>query len=228
MRAIILVAVTTGALTGCLRSTQFQCDTDSSCGAGGVCEANNYCSFVDQGCPSGRKYSDSAGPNAGKCTDGNMPQIDGGIDGSTTDGPKTDGAMGCPQDFATVPNAGTHVYKVITTADTWSKQQMACRSMSNNQAYLAVPDNQAELTATDGLTGVGAAYWLGINDIQQETVFVRVYDNQQQGFLPWAMGDGEPDDTMGGQDCVDSHSATHLIYTDKCNDALPAVCECNP
>jgi hypothetical protein len=128
----------------------------------------------------------------------------------------------------TVPNAGTHVYKVITTADTWTKQQMACRMMSNNQGYLTVPDNQAELTATDGLTGVGAAYWVGINDIGQEGQFINVFNNQAQAFLPFDTGNGEPDDTMGGQDCVDSHSAVHLLYTDKCNDPLPAVCECNP
>jgi hypothetical protein len=227
MRAVILL-VATIALGGCLRSTQFQCENDSSCGAGGRCEANNYCSFADPGCASGRVYSDSAGPNAGKCTDDNMPQIDGGIDAKVVDAPQGDGGANCPQDFMTVPNAGTHVYKVITTADTWTKQQMACRMMSNNQGYLTVPDNQAELTATDGLTGVGAAYWVGINDIGQEGQFINVFNNQAQAFLPFDTGNGEPDDTMGGQDCVDSHSAVHLLYTDKCNDPLPAVCECNP
>jgi hypothetical protein len=157
-----------------------------------------------------------------------MPQIDGGIDARVVDAPQGDGGANCPQDFMTVPNAGTHVYKVITTADTWTKQQMACRMMSNNQGYLTVPDNQAELTATDGLTGVGAAYWVGINDIGQEGQFINVFNNQAQAFLPFDTGNGEPDDTMGGQDCVDSHSAVHLLYTDKCNDPLPAVCECNP
>jgi hypothetical protein len=227
MRAVILLLATT-ALAGCLRSTQFQCENDSSCGAGGRCEANNYCSFADPGCASGRVYSDSAGPNAGKCTDDNTPPIDGGIDAKLIDGSQGDGGANCPQDFMTVPNAGAHVYKVITTADTWTKQQMACRMMSNNQGYLTVPDNQAELTATDGLTGVGAAYWVGINDIGQEGQFINVFNNQAQTFLPFDTGNGEPDDTMGGQDCVDSHSALHLLYTDKCNDPLPAVCECNP
>lgn len=231
MRGYLLL-VLCGALAGCLRSTQFQCETDSSCGAGGRCEANNYCSFVDPGCASGRKYSDSAGPNAGKCTDDNMVQADAGIDSSIMiDAPNGDVGSNCPNDFMALPAAGTgHVYKVLTAPDTWSKQQMACRMASNNQGYLTVPDALAELTATDGLTGVGPNYWVGINDIQTEGTYINVFNNQTQSFLPWDIGNGQPDNQggQGGQDCADSLAASHLLYDDKCSDQLPAVCECNP
>ena len=47
-------------------------------------------------------------------------------------------------------------------------------------------------------------------------------------FLPWNTAAGEPDDTMGGQDCVSGLMANPLIQTDKCSDTLPAVCECEP
>jgi hypothetical protein len=232
MRAYLLLGLC-GSLAGCLRTTQFQCENDTSCGAGGRCEANNFCSFVDPGCASGRKYSDSAGPNAGKCTDDNMMQVDGGIDSSMMiDAPMGDGGSNCPNDFTALPAAGTHVYKVITAPANWSQQQMACRQMSNNQAYLTVPDNLAELTATDGLTGVGANYWVGINDIgnNNEGMYVNVFPGQAQTFLPWDTANGQPDNQggQGGQDCVDSLAAAHLLYDDKCTDTLPAVCECNP
>jgi hypothetical protein len=223
-----LILFACGALAGCLRSTQFQCENDSACGAGGKCEASRFCSFADPGCASGRVYGDSAGANAGKCTDENMQQVDAAVDSPTLIDARGDGPSNCPQDFTMLANAGPHVYKAITTADTWTAQQAACRQLSNNQAYLSVPDNIGELTATDALTGVGPSYWVGISDIQQEGVYKRVYDNAVQGYLPWDAAAGEPDDTMGGQDCVDSHTALHKIYTDKCTDQMPAVCECDP
>jgi hypothetical protein len=226
-----LVATAVLMTTACLRSTSFKCDTDTSCGVNGQCESSGYCSFPDPGCASGRVYSDSAGSNAGKCTEDIMIRTDSGVDAPRFDAPTGDDAgSGCPQDFVTVANAGAHVYKVITSVDTWNKQNQACRQQSNNRAYLMVPDNQAELTAIDGLTGVGAMYWLGIDDQLNEGIFVNLFPGQVQTFLPWDTGAGEPDNQggQGGQDCVDSHPATHLIYTDACSSTFAAVCECNP
>ncbi|HTL32843.1 MAG TPA: lectin-like protein [Kofleriaceae bacterium] len=230
MSRITLLLIACGALAGCLRSTQFQCETDSSCGAGGKCEANKFCSFSDPGCASGRVYGDSAGANAGKCTDENMQQIDGGVDSMTMiDAAKDGGGSNCPQDF--VPLAGGHVYKVITTTDEWGNQQAACRAISNNQAYLTVPDTQAELTATDGLTGVGATYWVGINDIAVDGVYRSAFDNSviAVNAAPWDTQNNQPDSGQGGsQDCADSDTTTHKLSDDRCTDVRRAVCECNP
>jgi len=232
MSRMTLLLITCGALAGCLRSTQFQCEPDSSCGAGGKCEANKFCSLADPGCASGRVYSDSAGPNAGKCTDENMQMIDGGIDSPLIDArPDSAGGSNCPQDFMALPAAGSHVYKVITTTDEWGNQQAACRAISNNQAYLTVPDNQAELTATDGLTGAGPGYWVGINDIAVDGTYRSAFDNSiiAVNAAPWDTQNNQPDSGQGGsQDCADSDTSTHKLSDDRCTDLHKAVCECNP
>lgn len=55
------------ALTGCLKSLPFQCALDGDCGAGGACEGNGFCSFVDSSCPGGRRFGELSGPVAGQC-----------------------------------------------------------------------------------------------------------------------------------------------------------------
>lgn len=217
MRFYLLACV---LCAGCLRQTQFQCANDGSCGAGGKCESTGFCSVIDQDCSSGRRYGDSAGSHAGQCTDGTTP--DSGIDGSLIDGKMTDGMpVSCPADFMPVSGAGTHVYKVISAADNWAKQQQACQALSTS-AYLMVPDNQAELDAIDAYSGA-TLYWTGIDDIAVEGTFVNVL-NMTQTFLPWLPP--APDDAGPGEDCVESVATMHKLNDDRCNTALPAVCEC--
>lgn len=220
MRFMLLACV---LCAGCLRQTQFQCSTDTSCGAGGKCESTGFCSVIATDCSSGRRYGDSAGAHAGQCTDGMI--ADGGVDvpmndGRMIDAPKQDL---CPASFTTVTGAGTHVYKVITAADNWAKQQQACQAMSTS-AYLMVPDNQAELDAIDAFA-MQAIYWIGINDIAVEGTFVNVL-NTAQTFLPWQPP--APDNAGPGEDCVEALNPANQINDDRCNTALPAVCECNP
>ena len=215
MRMLILAL----ALGGCLRQTQFQCDTDTSCGTGGVCESSGFCSFIDKNCDSGRRYGDSAGPSAGQCTGGGgSGVVDSGVDGRQIDAPP-----GCPASFTTVAGAGTHVYKVIATTDMWTKQQTACRAFTLN-AYLLVPDDAAELAAIDAVAGA-AQYWVGINDIATEGTYVNVL-NMTQTFLPWQPP--APDNAGPGEDCVEAISASNKLNDDRCNTAHAAVCECNP
>lgn len=219
---ILLLAL---ALGGCLRQTQFQCETDTACGTGGVCESTGFCSFVDKNCDSGRRYADSAGTNAGQCTDGGGGNGSGVIDaGVVADAREIDAPPGCPGSFTTVAGAGTHVYKVIATADDWGNQQMACQTFTKS-AYLIVPDNAAELAAVDGIAGA-ARYWVGIDDRATEGTFVNVLNMMPQTFLPWQPP--APDDAGPGEDCVEAISASHKINDERCNTSLPAVCECAP
>jgi len=219
MRFCLLACV---LCAGCLRQTQFQCENDTSCGAGGKCESTGFCSVIDTDCTSGRRYGDSAGSHAGQCTDGMNSMIDSGVDSSLIDGRMIDGMQAaCPADFMQVSGAGTHVYKVITLADNWAKQQMACQQLSTS-AYLLVPDNQAELDALDAYAAT-TLYWIGVNDIAVEGTFVNVL-NMPQMFLPWQPP--APDDAGPGEDCVESLATLHKFNDDRCNTALPAVCEC--
>ena len=69
-------------LSGCLRSSSFQCESDQSCthnGQPGRCEATHYCSVADSSCPGGNRYGDSAGSLSGQCV-GDQQGSDAGID----------------------------------------------------------------------------------------------------------------------------------------------------
>ena len=68
-RIIHVLSVLVLALSplACLRSTTFTCATSTDCGADGVCEPNNFCSFADAACAQGRRYGALSGPVAGQC-----------------------------------------------------------------------------------------------------------------------------------------------------------------
>jgi len=126
MRWLVLLAMTA---TGCLRQTQFQCKSDTACGADGRCESTGFCSFADGACSSGRRYTDAAGSLGGQCT-GGATGGDGGTDSSQqSDGGGTDTpAAGCPTGYVALPGlTTTHLYKLISVADHWSNQQAGCK-----------------------------------------------------------------------------------------------------
>ena len=218
MRTLFLLVLIASA--GCLRKTEFRCEADEDCtGTGGKCEVTQFCSFSDTGCANGQRYGDFAGTFSGHCV-GELPMDDAGID----DGPDIDTPPGgCPATYATLPNAGAHVYLRVTNNASWTTQRDRCVT---DGAYLAIPDNEAELTA---ITTAGAATltWVGISDTMTEGNYQTV-KNSAATYLPWDTAGGEPDDTMGGQDCVSAQMANPLIQTDKCQDANIAVCECEP
>lgn len=82
-QAAVAVAATLAA-GGCLRSTSYPCDRDEQCvfGVQGTCEDVGYCAFPDDGCPSGRRFSEGAGPWADQCV---AAVADAGVDGPATD-----------------------------------------------------------------------------------------------------------------------------------------------
>jgi len=50
--------------SGCSPSV-FQCAEDTQCGSAGFCEVSGFCSFLDETCPSGRRYGAFAGGTLG-------------------------------------------------------------------------------------------------------------------------------------------------------------------
>jgi hypothetical protein len=88
-----------------------------------------------------------------------------------------------------------------------------------------VPDDIVELTALDTLATTN--YWLGITDAAVEMTWKNTL-GQTQTLLPWTTG--APNNAGGGQgeDCVEGLPLTHEINDRRCNDKLPAVCECIP
>ena len=91
-------------------------------------------------------------------------------------------------------------------------------------AYLAIPDNVAELQAIT-TAAAAARTWVGINDQVTEGAYKTV-KGADATYLPWDTANGEPNNA-GEQDCV-SALTTSLIATDKCSLTFPAVCDCEP
>jgi len=68
VRTSVAAIVVVGMVGGCQYGPyQFTCTGDASCGPGGTCEVNGFCSFPDGMCPSGRRFGDLGGPSAGQC-----------------------------------------------------------------------------------------------------------------------------------------------------------------
>ena len=79
MRALALVVIV--PLGSCIELGVYRCDGPEACGEG-TCEANGYCSYIDEECPSGRRYSELAGEGlADDCVDAN----DSGTEDSSGD-----------------------------------------------------------------------------------------------------------------------------------------------
>lgn len=230
-KSIALVAALAGA--GCLRQTLYRCETNDQCNSGGVCEANNYCSFSDSDCAGGRRYGDLSGTFSGKCVGEVGPGEDAGIDtpnppddGMTVDMPITNN---CPSSYVAI-SGQAHVYRVITTAATWANQASACSSDGAN-AYLAVPDSTAEITAL--LQAANANIWVGVNDMTTEDSYVTSNGGTLSASSPlWDAGEPDNDPLSGGgqnnSDCVAATDNNDRLADDRCDNLFAAVCECTP
>lgn len=216
MRALLLLVVLAGTTAGCLRNTEFKCMIDTDCGTGAVCEATHYCSFTDMDCAMGRRYGDFSGTYSNQCV-GETAMMDGGIDTPDTPPGK------CPSTYATLPGAGSHVYKLTNNSQQWSTQRDRCVT---DGAYLAIPDDANELMAIT-TAGAAARTWIGITDSAQEGTYMTVNGTIAM-FLPWDTQNGEPNDPNPGEDCVSALMSAEKIATDRCGLTFPAVCECEP
>lgn len=237
MRAFMFIAsFFVVASAGCLRKTEYKCTDSTQCGASGQCEDTGFCSFPDSACDSGRKYAEYSGSTfSNECVGGTNPIVDGSVDdGNTTDGMPNDGMTGnCSAAYSVT--IGTHKYRVLTTTANWAAQETDCgNDTAGANTYLAIPDDQTELTAL--LTAANVArIWVGIEDPQSNEMFVTVNAGAFSSTSPlWDTTSSEPDDTGypgsggGAADCVAAETTTSRISDEKCNQLYPAVCECEP
>jgi hypothetical protein len=206
------------ALAGCLRSTEYKCQTSSQCGTDGVCESTGFCSVPDDQC--GRRYSPSAGDLAGQCVGGSG--TDGGIDAARDAAIDTPQSQ-CPAGFGPLTGA-PHQYKLITGLSSWNAQMSACAALSAT-TYLAIPDDTAELTALDTLAGQITTYWVGVTDAATEGTWLTV-KGAPQTFLPWEPGHPTTQPPNNQDDCVRAVTADAKFFDDKCNTQFAAICEC--
>lgn len=229
-KSIALVAALAGA--GCLRQTLYKCETNDQCSGGGVCEANGYCSFNDSECTAGRRYGDLSGTFSGKCVGEVGPGEDGGIDTPAPDDsmdPDTPISGNCPATYMAI-GGSTKRYRVITAGANWANQTSACDGDGAN-TYLAVPDDQAELTAILG--AAGEDIWIGASDSATEGTFVTANGGTLASNSPlWAGGEPDNDPESGGGnnigDCVFAADSNDRLLDDRCDNTKAAVCECDP
>jgi hypothetical protein len=208
----------------CLRSTSFHCSTNADCGGAGVCAPDNLCSVADGECSSGLRYSDTAGSQANECVGGGS-QSDAGVDAAPGDGPiDAPIAGGCPAGYNTISNGqGNHKYRLVPSSD-WMAQRTFCAATSAT-SYLAIPDDATELGAI-AVLAAQTRFWVGIDDIANEGVYVNV-KGIAQAFLPWEAG--APDNGPPPQNCVEGVMGTpEKINDERCNMQQIAVCECEP
>jgi hypothetical protein len=206
-----------GCLGGCLRSTEFHCIDSTQCG-GGTCQPVGFCSFDDSGCTSGQRFGESAGSFAGQCADGGG--MDAGVD-AEVDAP-IDMAPACPASYAAVTGApANRVYRLISDQESWDTQRTACAADGAN-AYLAIPDDAAELMAINTLVPNGSDWWIGVGDADTEGTYVNV-KGVTQTFLPWDMN--QPNN-INNADCVEVHQNNRTWNDTTCSTPSRALCEC--
>lgn len=220
-----LAAVLVASLGGCLRTTEFQCIDSTQC-AGGVCQPVGYCSFSDSGCPSGQRFGNSAGSYAGKCAGEGGPDdagVDAPGDDAAIDAPIDMATSACPASYAAVAGAPVNrVYRSITTSASWDTQRTACAADGAN-AYLAIPDDAAELMAINTLAAANSDYWIGVTDAATEGTYLNV-KGAAQTFLPW--DNGQPNN-INNSDCVEVHQINRTWNDTLCATTMSAaLCEC--
>jgi hypothetical protein len=136
-RYLLLLAI---CQLSCLPSPAFLCDGDESCGAGGLCEPDGYCSFGDDRCESGQRYSAYAGPEvAEQCVPGP-----------------------CRRDALFDRITGS-CYLASTESATWDTARILCMEVGSGWG-LAKVDVLAENDFLAAQIG-DASHWLGGNDL---------------------------------------------------------------
>lgn len=221
MRLLLLAAALSA---GCLRKTEFQCQTSDQCSSGGVCESSGYCSFADSECPGGRRYGELSGDLGGQCVS-DAGGVDAGVDGATIDAPPD----GCPASYMMATGAGVHRYRVVAAAGTWTVQRAACAA-DGAGAYLAVPDEQAELTALLATSAAGRV-WIGIDDQTSEGTYATTRGGTVAANDPlWNVTEpnNAPFNGNGQGDCVVGVKASNQLADTRCVESYAAICECDP
>lgn len=169
---------------GCRTTTSFECDSDQQCESrapSGRCEANGYCSFDDDECPSGRRYGVREGSNvAGVCVP-EEPVGTSSASASTTSDPSTSGTPSTSGDPSSSGGPSTSGVSAATqTGDTGNET-----STSTSTATTSGPSSTDTGSTSDpgGSTGPGTVEPLFFDDFDRP-------DAQDLG-APWV--EGNPD-----------------------------------
>jgi V8-like Glu-specific endopeptidase len=107
-------------------------------------------------------------------------------------------------------------YKFVASAVTWDDARQRCDLES---ATLVTIDNSYENDFVSELSST--AFWIGLNDISQEGVFVWI-SGSTSAYRNWNIG--EPND-LGGEDCAHIIASSTLWNDRTCTHNTEYVCE---
>lgn len=148
------------------------------------------------------------------CDDG----IDQDCSGRVDDGPD------CP-DCVAVAIDGFGTYRICWRERTFADAAAECERLGMRLIQPMTPEEQIAMLVAIDQWGIGSA-WVGITDRQEEGVWRwldgRVWDGSVGGWL-----DGQPDDWMTGEDCVQALTwGGERPWNDlACDWTQPAVCQ---
>ncbi len=128
----------------------FLCSTDDACGVAGSCEESGFCSFPDDGCESGRRYSAHGGALSRQC----VPE-DSGSSGGTTTGPQTTGALE-PEAGSSSSGEGSSSSDGGTSGGSTGASALECESLEFDAAIPAQWVLWADGTVTEPTVEQGA------------------------------------------------------------------------
>jgi len=202
--APILVACVV-ALGSCGISSTFQCEQDGDCALdslAGYCEADGYCSFDDDSCPSSRRYGQHAPKElAGECVSVEPEPGSSGMQTSSTSEP-TPSTSGASTDTGAMPGTSTGEAETTTASTTgadpsdwwdsaWAVRQrvtVAAMDLGGDIERLPVPvmldpelrEDSSLVFVTDAGADVPwereeAVVWVGVDVMDQTAVEVWAY-----------------------------------------------------
>ena len=210
-------------LLACARpAEEYRCEASSQClrqGTGGFCEATGYCSFLDDGCATGRRYDELAGTGLeGDCVP--LPRCGDGIVRSVVeecDDGNDDDADGCTHAcvacddqadarFAWADNG--HCYTRHEVLTDWFTAQDTCLHLG---AHLTAHETQEENAAVAAALGGTEAAWFGLDD---DTLWVTGAAVQYTNWASGCPGGGmdfvlHPDGTWCDASAMAPHVCEH-------------------
>ena len=109
-------------------------------------------------------------------------------------------------------------YFVIKQALPYRAAAEACKALNGHLAVFDSPEAYAD----SGVRQPGG-FWIGINDIEAEGVYVAEPDGERVSVTNWRAG--EPNNVGGNEDCVMVDGSTGQWNDGNCEHSLPAFCQ---
>ena len=179
------------AAGGCFSRPAYECTDHGQCvvgGVEGVCELDGLCSYFDESCPSGRRYSPYAGDKAETCVD-----EDGGNSGPGSSSTMPSGSATAVSTSAG-PGPGPTTDPITSTTDDPSSTGCTDSCAEPGDVLWSIRDDSLGDAGAQGIAVAGDALvvtgWLGT-----QILFARYArdDGASLGSAPLASTAGGPD-----------------------------------